>query len=168
MTKRVFRNIEVLLCLLTLFILFASFYFQLAHEQELCPLHVTQRTGVLLLFFITSTGVRLGTINRARLIVLCQAMIALASMYFAAKQLWWQSLSANEGGKCMPPLEILWDYFPWKDIFHAYFIGTCNCTKVSWKMFNMSMPGWMLLYFVFIILVSIPVYWRLKKECVRY
>lgn len=168
MTKRLFRNIEVLLCFLTLLVFFASYYFLLTLKVELCPLNITQRIGIFFLLLVTSIGVRLGTIKRARLIVLCQAIIAVANMYFAGMQLWWQSLSTDGTGTCLPPLDILWKYLPWKDIFHAFIIGSCDCNKVNWEMLGISMPGWILFYSIFIFLVSTLIYWRLKTESINY
>ncbi len=49
MSKRTYRQIQGLLLLITVFVLFASFYFQYVLGLEPCPLCLMQRICVFLL-----------------------------------------------------------------------------------------------------------------------
>ncbi|KTD14246.1 disulfide bond formation protein B [Legionella israelensis] len=162
MTKRVYRNIEVLLSLITLFVLGASFYFQYYKNMEPCPLCLMQRLCVFLLLFLTFVGVRLGTIKRAKLISLLKMIVSVAGIYFSGRQLWLQSLPPESTPACMPTLDVLFKYFPWQDVIRALFWGAGDCAEVSWQWLGLSMPAWTLLYFIFMLSVSILLYWRLR------
>lgn len=164
MSKRLYRNIQVFLSLITLFVFGASLYFQYHEGMEPCPLCLMQRFCVFLLLFLTFTGVRLGTIQRARLISLAQMLIAMAGIYFSARQLWLQSLPPESTPACLPSLEVLVKYFPWKDVLHALFWGAGDCAEISWQWLGLSMPAWVLLYFMLMFFVSFVLYWRLGRQ----
>lgn len=79
---------------------------------------------------------------------------AAAGIYFATRQLWLQALPAEQGASCVPGLDILMRYFPWKDIAKALFLGSAECGEATWQMLGLSMPAWSLLYFIGILLAA--------------
>jgi len=163
MSKYLYRNIEVVLCFLTLFILAASFYFQYVRDMQPCPLCIMQRLCVFGLLLCSLFAIRLGTVKRARIISTGQIFFALSGIYFSGRQLWLQSLPADSAPACMPGIDVLIKYFPWQDILHALFWGAGDCAEVSWQWLGLSMPAWTFLYFFLMLTASIGLLWRLGK-----
>jgi disulfide bond formation protein DsbB len=152
MHKRTYRIFLIVLTAISLFVLGASFYFQYIVGLVPCPLCLMQRLCVAAIFFFSLMGVCLTTLRRARLVSIMQMFFALAGLFFATRQLWLQALPAGHGASCMPGLDILMRYFPWKDVARALFWGTGDCAEVHWQMLGLSMPAWSLFYFIFILI----------------
>ncbi|HHF7366986.1 TPA: disulfide bond formation protein B [Legionella bozemanae] len=162
MRKITYRKIQTFNAMLTLFVLFASFYFQYVVGLTPCPLCIMQRVCVFLLLAVMGLSFR--TLKRARIISLLQIIIACAGLYFALRQLWLQSLPAGEAPACMPGLDILIRYFPWQTVLKTLFWGTGDCAEVSWQMLGISMPGWCALYFLFMALMGCFLFWNTRKS----
>lgn len=153
MMKSVYRNWQGFLCLSSAFVLAASCYFQWVKGLEPCPLCLMQRVCVGLLFAMSLLALMMGG-KRARGMLLTQALLAGSGLYFAARQLWLQSLPADQMPACMPTLEILLRYFPWRDIVHALFLGAADCGKITWQWLGLSMPAWSALYFAAVLFAT--------------
>lgn len=148
MQKRTWRLLLVLLTAISLFVLAASFYFQYAKGLSPCPLCLMQRFCVFAIFFLSLMGICLSTQKRARFVSGMQIFFSICGIYFATRQLWLQTLPAEQGASCMPGLDILMRYFPWKDVARALFWGSGDCGERVWQMLGLSMPAWALLYFI--------------------
>lgn len=162
MRKRVYRNTQGLLLLLSLLVLAGSFYFQYFKGLQPCPLCLMQRACTFLLTFLCIIGVCL-SLKRARAVAVFQILMATLGSFFALRQLWLQSLSAGQNTTCMPSLDVLMRYFPWQDVVRVLFWGTGNCSEVGGAWLGLSMPIWSFLYFLSMIVVSSVVYWRLGR-----
>jgi disulfide bond formation protein DsbB len=163
MTTAHYKHGQTALALLSLGILASSFYFQYVQGLLPCPLCLMQRLCVFLLFLLASAGI-FANFKRARLIVISQFAVALAGLYFASRQLWLQSLPSSDVPACMPQLDVLMRYFPWHDILHALFWGAGDCAEVSWTWLGLSMPAWVALYFLFMLLSAVLIFWTLRKN----
>jgi disulfide bond formation protein DsbB len=157
MTKLMYKRIQTLLALVTLFVLFASFYFQYVVGLAPCPLCMMQRICVFILLGVTSLS--FNTLKRAHRINCLQVFFAAAGLFFALRQLWLQSLPASQVPACMPGLDILVRYFPWKTIAQTMLWGTGECAEVTWRMWGISMAGWSTMYFAFMLLMSLFLFW---------
>ncbi len=158
-----YRIFYAFLSLLTLIVASASLYFQYVSGLQPCPLCLMQRLCVFILFFICITGLCLHPLRRGRLVASLQVFFALAGLYFSGRQLWLQSLPTDAVPACMPGLDVMMKYFPWKDVAHALFWGAGDCAEVSWTWLGLSMPAWSFLYFLLMFLSGIFVYWRIRQ-----
>jgi disulfide bond formation protein DsbB len=149
MRKLTFRKIQTFNAVLTLFVLFASFYFQYVIGLPPCPLCMMQRVCVFLLLAVMCLSFR--TLKKAHGISFLQIVIACAGLYFSLRQLWLQSFPAGNALACMPSLDILIHYLPWQTLVKALFWGTGDCAEVSWHTLGISMPGWCAMYFLFMV-----------------
>jgi disulfide bond formation protein DsbB len=161
MTKLAYRKIQLFLAIITLIVLFASFYFQYVTGLQPCPLCLMQRACVFLLLAIM--GLSLGTIKKAHFVSLLQIIIACAGLYFSLRHLWLQSLPAGQAPACMPGLDVLIHYFPWQTVFQALFWGAGDCAETNWSMWGISMPGWSALYFLFMAITGLILYIRTRS-----
>ena len=157
MKKIQYKQLQKGNVLLTLFVLCASFYFQYVLELTPCPLCLMQRVCLFLLLVVMGLSFR--ALNRAHYTSLAQVIVAAAGLFFAVRQLWLQSLPASDMPACMPGLDIVIRYFPWKTIARTLFLGTGDCAEVSWSFLGISLPGWCALYFTWMLCVGYFLCW---------
>lgn len=115
-----------------------------------CPLCMLQRVAVIgvgvvaLIAALHNPAGRTGTSLYAGLIILLSAIGAA----LASRQLWLQSLPADQVPACGPSVDYLLEAFPLVDVIMIALQGTGDCAKVSWTFLGISIPGWTLLAFV--------------------
>lgn len=160
MTKLMYRRVQYFLVLITVSVLFFSFYAQFVLGLQPCPLCLMQRICIFVLLGIM--GLSLVTLQRARIITLLQVFFACAGLFFALRQLWLQSLPPGAAPACMPGLNILIHYFPWQDVARALLWGSGDCAEVTWNFLGISMAGWSALYFLFMAGAGIYLFLRLR------
>ena len=151
------RNINLLcglICVSSLLI--AKFYFEDYLGLEPCYLCITQRAFIAiagLLFFIWAahSPKRLG----ARIYALLVLAATSAGAYFSLKQLYLQSLPEERVPQCGPPVDYLFETFSNFEVIAMLLRGDGNCAKIQWEFLSITMPGWVLLIFIFLIAASI-------------
>lgn len=75
------------------------------------------------------------------------ALSALLGGGFSTRQLWLQSLPADQVPACGPPTEYLFDALPFADALGLLLRGDGNCAEIQWSLFGISIPGWTLMAF---------------------
>lgn len=161
MIKRTYRQIQGFLIFVTVFILFASLYFQYFLGLQPCPLCLMQRFCLFLLLGLMSLS--LGTLRKAHVVSFIQVVISCAGLFFSLRQLWLQSLPAGKIPACMPGLDIMIRYFPWQTVAHALFWGAGDCAEKTWSMLGISMAGWSALYFFFMAVMGLFLFVRTRS-----
>ncbi len=161
MNQRTYKIVQGLLFLLTVAVLSASFYFQYIKGLEPCPLCLMQRICV---FFLALFGLLGLASARWRLAAVLQLFSAVCGLFFAGRQLWLQSLTAEHIPACMPGLDVLIHYFPWQDVARALFWGSGECAEVAWQWLGLTMPAWAALYFFIMFLGSAVIAWLLNRK----
>ena len=158
-----YRQLQNVLSLMTLFVLAASFYFQYIQGLQPCPLCLMQRFCTMALLLFCMMGACLSTLKRGRLVAVFQMLTALAGMFFAVRQMWLQSLPQGQVSVCLPGLDILMQYFSWHDVLRALLWGAGDCAEVTWQWLGLSMPAWALVYFITLFVVSLAVFLQLGR-----
>ena len=159
---KLYRYGLYVLLLTSLSVLSASIYFQVVMGLRPCPLCLMQRYCVLLVV-ITSWGALIGRVSRARKLLIAQALIALAGLYFSGRQVWLQSLTPDQLPACLPGLDVLIKYFPWQDVLKALVLGSSECSEVTWQWLGLSMPAWSALYFLGLFLGTLVVRYIIRR-----
>jgi disulfide bond formation protein DsbB len=123
-----------------------AWYAQAILLLDPCPLCIFQRvgvgaTGVLFVLAALHNPRRWGAPVYAVLLLLA----ALATMGVAARHLWIQHLPEGAVPACGATLSYLLDEFPVSDVIRKVLSGSGECARVSWSLFGLSMPGWVLL-----------------------
>ena len=146
--KRLFRIEQSMLALLTMQVLVLSFYLQYVEGLEPCPLCLMQRFMMFGLLLVTCVGMFAFARRRACVLSCCELLFSAGGVFFAARQLWLQSLPVAETGMCLPGIESWMHKLPWQDVVHAFIWGSSTgCGDVSWTFAGFSMPAWSALYF---------------------
>ncbi|MFO3149046.1 disulfide bond formation protein B [Legionella pneumophila serogroup 1] len=160
MKKLTYRKTQSFQVIITVLVIFASFYLEYAVGLQPCPLCLMQRICVFILLGLM--GVSLGTLKKAHIVSLMQFLVACAGLYFSLRQLWLQSLPSDQAPACMPGLDVLIQYFPWQTVAKALFWGAGDCAEVTWTMFGISMPGWAAMYFLFMAIMGLFLFFRTR------
>lgn len=162
MTKLNFRRIQTFNAIVTLFVLFASFYFQYVVGLVPCPLCMMQRLCVFFLLAVMSLSFH--TQKRAHAISGWMIFFAALGLFFASRQLWLQSLPAGNVPACMPGLDIMIRYFPWKTVAQTLLWGSGECAEATWHWLGISMAGWSAMYFIFMIVMGLFLFWNTHRS----
>ena len=139
-----------------LLVMLGALYLEHVVGLEPCPLCVVQRICVMvfgvvcLLAGVHGPG-RLG--QRVYAVVLL--LIAGAGFGTAARQVWLQSLPAEQLPSCIPPLDYLMDSLPFQEVVSVVLHGSADCAEVSWTLFTLSIAEWSLLAFTAMLVFSL-------------
>jgi len=116
-----------------------------------CPLCLMQRVW----FAIAGLFALAALIHSPRwgIYPLLTMLAALIGGGFSIRQLWLQSLPADQVPACGPDMTYMLENFPLADVLAAMTSGTGDCAAVSWQ-FGLTIPGWALVGFICIIIVA--------------
>lgn len=126
-----------------------SYYLEYAVGLQPCGLCLLQRislamlTGVCLMASVHGPG-RLG----AFLYWLLGLMAALAGTVTAWRQVLLQSDPAKQFATCSANLSDVFAITPWTHMMQQLFAGTADCGRITWTLFDLSIPEWSLLFFL--------------------
>ncbi len=111
-----------------------------------CPLCLMQRLWTMLGGAVVLAGLALNP--RAIAYPIAALGCTIVGAGFSARQLWLQSLPADQIPACGPDMAYMIEAFPLADILKAMTMGTGNCAEVTWTLLGISIAGWALLGFV--------------------
>lgn len=113
-----------------------------------CPLCVVQRICVILFGLVCLLAALHGPgLPGQRLYAGLLLIIAAAGGGTAARQVWLQSVPADQLPSCIPPLDFLMDTLPFQEVVRVVLHGSADCAEVSWTLFTLSVAEWSLLAF---------------------
>ena len=150
------RGFNLLMAFVCYQLFITALYFQYVENMAPCPLCIFQRVGVIALglIFICKAwhapliGSRwLPTYSTLALIV------ALVGSLVAGRHVYIKNLPPNEVPACGPSLAYLRDMLPFNEVISVVLAGDGECAKGSWQMLGVSMPGWVLIFFITVILL---------------
>lgn len=126
-----------------------GYYLEYAEGLEPCPLCITQRFFLLL---CGMTGL-LAALHRPGLIGSriyggFGILTAIAGSGFSARQLYLQSLPADQVPACGPSIEFIFETFPISKALSILLRGDGNCAEVTWQFLGLSIPGWTAIAFI--------------------
>ena len=118
-----------------------------------CPLCMMQRIW----FALTGIVAWIGLSHNPRwgIYPLVSALCAMVGGGFAIRQLWLQSLPADQVPSCGPDLSYMIDAFPLGDLLVAMTSGTGDCAVIHDVIPLMSLAGWSLLGFSLLLFASV-------------
>ncbi len=142
------RQVFLLIALLCAVLIGVALYMQHGLGLVPCYLCIVQRafviaTGVLALAaFIHNPGPKGRRVYGGGV-----TLAALGGAGFAVRQLWLQSLPADQVPACGPPADYLMDSFSIGEWLPMLLRGDGNCAEVQWSLLGLSIPAWTLTAF---------------------
>ncbi|MBS0212086.1 MAG: disulfide bond formation protein B [Proteobacteria bacterium] len=132
-----------------------ALYAQYGLGLEPCNLCIFQRVAMIALGLVFLLGGLAGPKARwARAIWGVLAVLAAAvGMLVSGKHLWIQSLPPDQVPSCGAPLKDMLQMAhmgatTYGKVIMKVFAGSGECAKITWTLFGLSMPGWVLICFI--------------------
>jgi len=150
------RRLFIAMAIAAVGLLGAAFF--LEHQMGLvpCPLCMMQRIWVGVVGLVALIAAVWG--GGYRIAAAGVTLAGLIGSGFSLRQLWLQSLPADQVPACGPGLYYMVEVFPWTDVLLAMTVGTGDCAEVH-PVFGLSIPAWVLMAFAAFIIAAILA-WR--------
>lgn len=114
-----------------------------------CPLCVFQRMAVIVLGIVFLVSGLHAARGWGRYVYAALAGLgALAGIVVAGRHVWLQSLPPGAIPACGPGLDTIMERFPLLEALELVFRGSGECANVDWQFLGLSMPAWVLIWFV--------------------
>lgn len=85
------------------------------------------------------------------------AVAAVIGGLLAGRQVWLQSLPADEVPECSPGLEFMLQTTPWLQVIEEVLTGSGSCAEIDWTFLGVSIAGWALVWFAALALFNLAV-----------
>jgi disulfide bond formation protein DsbB len=148
-------------------LLAGGYYFQFALDMEPCPLCIMQRVATLMVALGCLAGFFLAARPTGLLIASGWTLLSsIFGFYLSNHHNWLQNLPADQVPSCGPSLEYMLDAFPIMEVITVLLRGNGNCAEISWSFFGLSMPAWLMIFFIGFAIASIYgilIAWKARK-----
>ena len=127
-----------------------ALYAQYHLHLDPCPLCIFQRVAVIAIGLVFLVGAlhAPNSSGARRTYAVFAVLAALGGIAVAGRQLWLQSLPADQVPACGPPLPFMYDSMPFSKMLAKVFTGSGECAVVNWRFLGLAMPAWVLICFV--------------------
>lgn len=131
---------------------------------EPCPLCWLQRFGFMGVGLVSLLAALQGPgALGLRLYGLLLSVTAGAGLGMAGRQLWLQSLPADQVPACGPSVEYMLDVLPLAEVLTTALKGTGDCAEVVWRFLGLSIPGWSAIFFAVLVALGIGMLFHRSK-----
>lgn len=146
-------------------LLAAALYMQYVLNLYPCNLCLLQRFMFIGMGVVGLVGALHGAKNwGARLYALLILIFAIGGIATAGRQVWLQSLPAEQVPACGMGLEYMMQVYPLFEALWRGFQGSGDCAKVQWQFLGLSIPWWSLLFFIANAVVALAVLFYRQKS----
>ena len=153
------RKIFLLILVLCVAMTTTALYMEHVLGLQPCYLCITQRVFVLLVAAVALLALLHDpAVSGRKLYSALTAALALGGGFFSGKQLWLQSLPEDQVPACGPPAEYLFEVLDLGEALSLLLQGDGNCAEVQWTLLGISIPGWTLLGFLAVIVLSLALW----------
>ena len=136
-------------------------YFQLIEEMEPCPLCISQRIAILVTGIVFLIAAIYNPKHRGLKIYSTLGVItALCGAAISTRHVWIQHLPPDEIPECGPGLGYVFENFPLLDTIKLMLNGTGDCAEILWTFLGLSIPGWTLVAFLGLAVLSLVQRWN--------
>ncbi len=149
-------------------LLISAYYFQYVEGMEPCPLCIFQRIGVALVgVWFLLKGIHNPKAGSGWNIFYASLglLSAIAGGIVSGRHVYLQNLPEGQIPACGPALDYLVDMLPVSEVISTVLAGDGDCAKVSWNFWGISMPSWVLMFFIVAAILNIwSIYRHLKPS----
>ena len=135
-----------------------------------CPLCILQRVGFLWMGVFALVAVIHGPGRAGR--IAYGILVAVGAAFggaVAARHVWLQNLPADQVPACGPGLNYLVEQEGVMSALESVLFASGSCAEIDWVFLGITMPGWTLIWFIGLGLISLWVAFRRERgvEIVR-
>ena len=142
------RSTNVMIFLTCTAMMLAAAYMEHVMKMIPCSLCITQRGFVVLTGLLAlAAAVHNPAVTGRRIYASLGIISPLLGACFAGRQLWLQSLPADQVPACGPGLAYMFEVFPFMDALKLLLQGDGNCAHVD-KILGLSLAAWTFIAFV--------------------
>jgi disulfide bond formation protein DsbB len=126
-----------------------AYFAEYVQGLEPCPLCIFQRVamvGLGIVFLIAGLHSPLGAV--ARVYAVLGFGVAGIGAAIAGRHVYVQNLPPDRVPECTPGLDYLVEVFPWTEVVRKVLTGSGECAEINWSFLGLSMPAWVLIWFV--------------------
>jgi disulfide bond formation protein DsbB len=137
-----------------------ALFAQYVQGYEACPLCIFQRVALIcvgLILLVAALHAPTGAGGRVYSVL--GALAAATGMGISGWHLYLQGLPPDEVPSCGPGLDYMLDAFPIFDTIRMVFTGSGECAEINWTFLGLSMPAWVLIWFVILGALAITANW---------
>ncbi|MFZ6048282.1 disulfide bond formation protein B [Pseudomonas sp. CR3202] len=150
------RSLFLLAFLACVAVMGGALYLEHALGLEPCPLCIVQRIFIIAFGIVCLIAALHGPERTGqRVYAVLTLLFAAGGAATAGRQVWLQSVPADQLPACLPSLDYMMEALPFQDIVKLMLHGTADCAEVTWTLFGMSIPEWSLLAFAGCIFFSL-------------
>lgn len=154
------RHLNIIGLLACIALIATAFYMQYVMGLDPCPLCMMQRIVIYVLAAVFLAAIiHKPAVTGQRIYATLITLFSLSGAGFSSRQLWLQSLPADEVPACGPSLDYMIDVLPWTEVLSVMMRGTGDCAKVAWTFLSLSIPGWTLIAFILFAVLGL-MQWR--------
>lgn len=136
-------------------------YFQFVEELEPCPLCISQRIAILITGIVFLIAALHNPQNGGiKIYSILGIITALFGAGISIRHVWIQNLPPDEVPECGPGLEYVFENFPLIDSIKLMLNGTGECADILWTFLGVSIPGWTLVAFLGLAILSLLQQWN--------
>lgn len=133
-----------------------AFYMEYVVGLEPCPLCWLQRFGFMGAGLVSLAAALHGPGQTGmRLYGVLLALTSGAGLGMAGRQLWLQSLPADQVPACGPSVDYMLEVLPLSEVLMTALKGTGDCAAVVWRFLGLSIPGWSAIFFALLIILGV-------------
>lgn len=157
------RGINVAALILCAGLLSYAYYAQFYQGLEPCPLCIFQRVGIIVLAALFMLAALHNPVHRgARVYAILIAITATAGAAIAGRHTWLQHLPPGQVPECGPGLGYMLQAFPLNESLTMVFTGSGECAEIDWTFLGLSMPTWVLIWFLLFGVTGLWANWRMR------
>lgn len=128
---------------------------------EACPLCIFQRVALMALGVVfLAAALHAPAGPSARAYAGLGVVAALIGIGIAGRHVYLQSLPPDAVPACGPGLGYIMDAFPLMEAMQMVFTGSGECAEVNWAFLGLSMPAWVLIWFVLLGGLVVAANWK--------
>lgn len=155
MNRRIVFSLIFVVCAALLAV---AFYMEYVMLLDPCPLCWLQRYAFMAVGLVSLLA---AVHNPAgwggRFYGLLMALLSGAGLGLASRQLWLQSLPADQVPSCGPSVDYLLDILPLREVLSIAIRGTGDCAEVLWRFLGLSIAGWTAIFFTLITVIGLAI-----------
>ena len=156
------RKTNFLIFIVCTLMILAAAYMEHVMKMIPCSLCITQRGFVVLTGLLAlAAALHNPAVTGKRVYAVLGIISPILGACFAGRQLWLQSLPADQVPACGPGLAYMFEVFPFMDALKLLLQGDGNCAHVD-KILGLSLALWTLI--AFIGLAGVNLYQLLRKQ----